>query len=273
MVDQSPKDTPEYWERRVAPYLGTKDAWIGVSATGMTRRASWAVHAFEKRGMRQVDRWLPTDGLTGDFGCGYGRWFALTAARRRVIGMDFAPALVRAAAAHAARTQVVVGDLRNPPFHENSLSSVYTAKSLQFLDVRERPIAIRRIFDCVVPGGHVILFERISGPEREKAHDWIRWGEEAGGNLLEWRGNQFAAFDRTTEALLAGVLRRRSARAPIHGDSIPGEVPALHAVLRATHARLREMLLLSSLTTESLAERVAPSSWAENGIFRFEKRE
>jgi SAM-dependent methyltransferase len=255
----------------VAPYLGTNDIWMGVSATGMTKTACRAVQALESRGVRRIDSWLPTDGVTAEFGCGYGRWFGVTGTRRRLVGMDFSRSLARVAAAHPANIRVVVGDVRNPPFESNSFAAVYTVKTLQFLNIQDRAVAIRRIFECVVPGGQVILFERVTGPDHETPRDWIRLGEDAGGRLLDWSGNQFTPLDRAAQALITGLLRRRTAQ---QGDRAKPNLSVRlgpRDILRVVHARLREVLLLASLPAEPLVEHVFPRDWAENGIFRFEK--
>jgi hypothetical protein len=90
--------------------------------------------------------------------------------------------------------------------------------------------------------------------------------------LLEWSGNQFTPLDRAAEALITALLRRHKPREGNGAKTNSSVRPGPHAILRLVHARLREVLLLASLPVEPLAEHVLPRAWAENGIFRFEKR-
>jgi SAM-dependent methyltransferase len=265
------RDTPAFWDERARPFLGTKDEWLAVSDIGPVADQ---VHRLEGRGIRVLAAHLPRGARTVDAGCGVGRWFPAIGPGRSLVGMDFAPSMVHAATANPLGVPVVLGDVRSMPFKPEEFDAGYTVKVLQCLPAAERPIGIASLFRSVRQGGTVILFEKIQGGDGSRPSDWIRWGEQAGGRLLRWYGNQFAPVDRAfvgaTRRLTGRTAQPQADAASRQGSSsepLRGRHPKLfrlYSLLRATEFRVSSLL-------EPVFERTLPPHWAEHGIFVFQK--
>lgn len=222
--------------------------------------------------MRAVAQALPSGGRVADVGCGYGRWFPVTSTGRSVFGMDLSDALVRAAAVRTEGIPVVRADLRHPPFRRNTFAGAYTVKVLQFLPQKDRGQAIAGLLSITAPGGRLVLYEKTAGTDGSPATDWIRWGKLAGGRLLSWHGNQFVPLDRLLVALARATRRPNRSNPTIEStsrshDGFRRQHPGLYVV----YGRTRQVLLWLSLLVEPVLERFAPATWADHGIFVFEK--
>ena len=263
----SEKSTPNYWEARSQPYLNSPDMWLAVSATGLPPSAARIINRLEEQGVNRLAVHLPAHERSIDVGCGYGRWFPITSRDRIVLGLDFTPSLVRHAYSRAPG-QVAVADLRHLPISPGSVGSAYSVKVLQFLPPEHKGPAIQQIFDCVRPGGVVVLFEQIVDC---RPATWISLAEQAGGRLYLWLPNQQTPLDRVFMAAVGLILRPIRKSRPASDTDGPQRLQEHMPKLARLHGWLRSLSLSMSIALEPLALRVLPRRWAENGIFCFEK--
>jgi len=267
------RDSATYWEKRAQPYLQGGDEWRAVTVEAPPAVARRHMR-FEERGVRVLERYLPHEGRVLDAGCGVGRWFPLTAPGRSLVGMDFSPPLLERARANPYRVEVIPGDVRSIPAPDASFQAAYTVKVLQCLSDADRQIAVAELLRVTKPGGALVLFEKTRGADGSSASDWLRWGEQAGGRVIEWHANDYALIDRAIARL--ATLRPRSlggkgitpSGGPITGPSpVAEQRPGVYGM----YMRLRTLALAASLPMESLAERALPRTWAQHGIFAFTK--
>jgi hypothetical protein len=185
--------------------------------------------------------------------------------------LDFSDGLVRSAASRPEGVPVVRADVRHLPFPRDTLAAAYTVKVLQFLPHEDRSAAIAGLLSVTAPGGRLMLYEKIAGADGSSPNDWIRWANLAGGRLLSWRGNQFVPLDRLFVAIAHTANLWKSNTRVSRSDVSELELQYQHPGLYAVYGRIRELVLWVSLLVEPVLERFAPPSWAEHGIFQFEK--
>ena len=270
------RHTVAYWERRARPYLQSRREALAVSGTNQPLAVARQLWRLDERGMRQVLRYLPDVGTVLDAGCGPGRWFHLTAPGRTLVGVDFSPSMVERARERHPGVEVRVGDLRDLPVPTEGFDGAYTAKVIQCVPSDQRKIAVSELLRCLVPGGTLVLFEKIRGPDGSLPRDWIAWATEAGGSLVTWQGTEYLPLDRV---LLAAVAQLRGAIS--RGSGERGSVPegvTTHEPLRsrwgsmfALYGHLRGAALRISLPLERPFARLLPSDAATHGIFVFRK--
>jgi SAM-dependent methyltransferase len=223
--------------------------------------------------VRRLASLLPP-GRVIDVGCGYGRWFPLTAPGRSLVGIDFAPALVERANSNPQDVPVSVGDVRSLPFADGEFDAVYTIKVLQCLPQSDRAGAVAELFRVVRRGGTVLLYEKTLGGDGSPSRDWITAGRSGGGRLIAWYGNHYVPLHRLV-ASAAELGRRLVAGRPSHdeaeGDDAACELRTRLPRLFAVYASLDSFALGVSVLLEPVSERVFPRSLAQHGIFHFVK--
>jgi len=273
------RDTKEYWEARVRPYLGTEDELCAVTTTGLPRSFARFVHWLEKRSLRKALQYLPEKGRLLDVGCGYGRWFHLWGERARpLVGADISMLLVKQAKARHPEALLVVGDVRYLPFRSGIFDTICTVKVLQFLPPEDRGQAMRELLRVTYPGGYVILLEKIKGQDGSLPEEWTLWATQSGGALVTWFGNEYVPLDQVIEALRQAFARwvGRPKSVPVDSASPPavGSSDLLRlrwAWLYRIYLAVRQVALVVSRLLEPLMERLLPASWAVHGLFVFRK--
>lgn len=106
-----------------------------------------------------------------DAGCGAGRdLLALRQAGMTAIGLDLSPSLATIARSHSG-CEVVVGDLRDPPFEDSSFEGLWAAASLLHLTRTEIPHVLDRLQRLLVPGGSFFASVKAGPAPGQEADD------------------------------------------------------------------------------------------------------
>ena len=96
---------------------------------------------------------LPRSSRILDAGCGGGRdLLAMRSTGMIPTGLDFSPALAGLARDHSG-CEVVVGDVREPPFADGAFDGVWAAACLLHLEREDVPVALRALRRLLVKGG------------------------------------------------------------------------------------------------------------------------
>jgi len=113
-----------------------------------------------------------------DIGCGYGVpacWLLERFPRARLYGIDPDPGRVRIAArAVGNRGQIEIGRAPDIPCPEQPADLVVMMDIMHYLDDRDLPLALKRIYQCLRPGGRFIVRATIP-PQRRLP--WVWWLE------------------------------------------------------------------------------------------------
>ncbi len=143
-------------------------------------------------------RMLPPRARVLDAGCGAGRdLVALAAAGLDPVGLDISPPLVRIAE-RTSGLPVTLGDLRAPPFADESFRGIWAMASLLHLERSEVTTTLRTLRRLLIPGG--ILFASVKrgrGRTRDDGRRWFTLHEESG-----WTRHLKEAGFATTEILM-----------------------------------------------------------------------
>lgn len=130
-----------------------------------------------------------------DAGCGSGRdLLAMRRAGMMATGLDYSPALAELAREHSG-CEVVVGDLRAPPFTDGAFDAVWAAACLLHLERPDVLPALRQLHRLLVPGGAFFASVK-SGRGHERTRDgrlftyfeteeWRSLMEDAGFDAVE----------------------------------------------------------------------------------------
>jgi len=111
-----------------------------------------------------------------DLGCGSGRDLAvLKAAGFRAVGLDISPQLA-AIAREGSGCQVLVGDMRNPPFRDWEFDGIWAAASLLHLQRDDVVPALGRLRRLLVPRGRFFASVKAGvGEERTSDGRWFTY--------------------------------------------------------------------------------------------------
>jgi SAM-dependent methyltransferase len=133
-------DLRSVWQARA-------DAWVRWARSPELDDDFWLFH------LRRFLDLLPAPGrLTVDVGCGEGRLTrALAAADHRVVGVDTASALVRAALSHSQSAPAIVADATRLPFPDESADLVTAFMCLHDFD--DMAAAVAEAARILTPGG------------------------------------------------------------------------------------------------------------------------
>jgi len=159
--------TWQLFERAAPSY----EAWYSTARGRRVDRSERALIAWLLAPFRQA-------ALILDVGCGSGhftRW--LDGERRRAVGLDRSPAMVRELRRLSAATPVMVGDARRLPCSDGSVDVVLFVTTLEFLE--DPAVALREAVRIARLGVVVIALNRwsLGGLSR-------RWGRQSGRPLL-----------------------------------------------------------------------------------------
>ncbi|WP_116112486.1 class I SAM-dependent methyltransferase [Austwickia chelonae] len=107
--------------------------------------------------------------LVGDIGCGTGRLVPfLTTLGLSPRGVDLSTEMIRVARREHPGFTFEVGDLRELPFEDASLSGVVCWYSLIFLPREERAAAFAELARVVRPGGYLTAAYKVGGGEARR---------------------------------------------------------------------------------------------------------
>lgn len=134
----------------------------------MTNKLNMAPELAEFVGM------LRPGGTVLDAGCGAGRdLLAFREAGLTAIGLDLSPSLAQIARGHSG-CDVLVGDLRDPPFESATFDGLWAAASLLHFDRAEIPKVLATLRRQLVPSG--LFFASVkSRPSLRQADDGRRF--------------------------------------------------------------------------------------------------
>jgi arsenite methyltransferase len=168
-----------------------------------------------------------------DVGCGPGATLeAITASGHHGVGVDYSPALARAAAAPGAPT--VVGDAERLPIRDGAVDAVVIECVLSALP--DKPAALDEARRVLPPDGALILTDMtLAAPFPEPLNTALAWVACAAGalsaagyaELLDVHGFTINVAEDRTADLAAMVARARRRLALFRGAAGVGLVPPL----------------------------------------------
>lgn len=173
---------------------------------------------------------LPPPGrLTVDVGCGEGRLSrTLVGGGHRVLGLDRAATMVRAAAAHPEAAPVILADAAALPLAAGTADLVVFFMCLHDIDAHD--VALAESARVLVPGGRVaiaLLTSRITGRLTGGVEGTYEYRVESVGRTFTYRGRHRPVEAYRTAAERAG-LSVADQREPERSD---GNRPFLHLLL------------------------------------------
>lgn len=193
-----------------------------------------------------------------DVGCGAGRWAPLLSARGyRPVGIDLQPDLIRAARRlHPQGTFLNVSVQDYVP--EGPFDLVSSVEVLQHNPPEQQRGVIRKLRDCLIPGGHAIVLEGTGNDPRPQAFyrpvaDWIDVFERSGFRVVATRRYYYHLALRASTRL-ASVLAARGPNGdgpPRDSDPGPGEEAATP---RPKRGRLRRFAFRAVVEIEAPIE-------------------
>lgn len=142
----------QVWDRHWRD-LEQGDALIG-------RPASVVRRTILRRAVRHyVTRWLPTEGVLLEAGCGTGEASeAVPVAGRRLVGLDHSLAVQFARRGLPPYELRVVGDLHALPFRAGSLAGAWNLGVLEHFPPAEGIVVLRELRRALREGGVAVLF-------------------------------------------------------------------------------------------------------------------
>ena len=165
----------------------TDDGTIDSTADFYERNAHSYSRSTRMHDMRsQLERLLaglPLGAPVLDLGCGGGRDLkTMRLAGFSPIGLDIAPGLAEIAEAFSG-CPIVVGDMRHPPFEEDTFDGIWASASLLHLSRTDLPRTLCRLHGLLRPGGKFFASVK-AGVGEECAPDgrWFTYFDPA-----EWR--------------------------------------------------------------------------------------
>lgn len=270
------RDTREFWEARVRPYLGTEAELASVTAAGLPNCFARYTDWLERRALARALKDFPEHEPLLEIGCGYGRWFDFWGNRGRpFVGVDFTFSLLARAKTKHPESIWVVADVRHLPFPPACFRGVSSVKVLQCLPPEERFQAVKELFRVLAPEGYALLLEKIRDRDGSLPAEWVRWATLSGGIMVTWTGNEYAPLDRSIEAL--GRLFYRCFRgrpvdmAGLQGGSSSGLMRREWSRLYRTYLAIRKAVVRISKVFEPWIEKIIPPHWAVHGLFLFRK--
>jgi len=171
----------------------------------------------------------PPGGLTVDVGCGEGRLSrTLAAGGHRVLGLDHAATMVRAAAAHPDAAPVVRADATAVPVADGAADLVVFFMCLHDIDAHD--VALAESARVLVPGGRVaiaLLTSRITARLSGGVEGPYEYPVENAGATFTYPGRHRPLEGYLVAAERAGLLIADQ-REPERSD---GNRPFLHLLL------------------------------------------
>ena len=129
-----------------------------------------------------AERFAQPDSNIYDLGCSLGATTLAVRSRikatgARIVAVDNSPAMVERcrelidADKHDIPVELVLDDIRNIDYEKNSMTVLnYT---LQFLPPEERAPLLKRIYDSMLPGGILLLSEKVTFAEKQNSELFI----------------------------------------------------------------------------------------------------
>ena len=217
-------DLRDAWQARA-------DVWIRWARSPELDRDFWNFHLAQFLGL------LPPPGrLTIDVGCGEGRiGRALTDARHRVVGLDAAFAMVKAAAGASRACSGIVGDAAMLPIRDRAADLVIAFMCLH--DIDDMTAAVAEAARVLAPGGrlaiallHPVQTARLAGHYATE-HRYTLVTEQRAGQVMTFEGlhRPLTAY---TSALAGAGLAIEAIREPLKTDGENASRPFLHLLAR-----------------------------------------
>jgi SAM-dependent methyltransferase len=106
-----------------------------------------------------LDSTYSEDGVFVEMGCGTGEASSgIPKRNRRLVGLDFSRHAILSARALGVYDDLVLGDIRGLPFHDDSLDGIWNLGVMEHFDDAVGLAILEEFFRVLRPGAHAVLF-------------------------------------------------------------------------------------------------------------------